>query len=148
MNLYKISIITILSKQLIIAFVFTLFYFFVSTKHNLIGYFISFFLVVLLEVFFFFYKSFLYKIIIYEESITFYYKIFLFRKYFIEINRNDFSFSYKLEKGAKGIESYELRFYEKNVKIDGIGRGFDGWNKKQINMIIYKLKTLNFKKTI
>lgn len=144
--IFKLSLSAISLKLLLIGIVFNCFFFLVTTGFNLIVYFISFILIVGLEIFIFFMKPFLYKIVIIENSIYFYYRKLLVNSYCKEINQNELSFSYKLEIGARGIESYELRFYKNEKKIVGIGRGFDGWTQETLDNIIEEFENLNINK--
>lgn len=94
----------------------------------------------------FFFKPFLYKIVIIENSIYFYYRKFLIDSYFKEVNQKELSFSYKREIGARGIEAYELRFYKNEEKLDGIGIGFDGWKQETLDNIIEEFENLSINK--
>lgn len=140
--MHKINISIVLFRLSLIAIIFTLLFCYVTSSFNLLTYFISFFIIVGLEVVLFFLKPFLTIIIVNEDSISLHYRKFLINAYVKKINLNEFSFSYKPEKGARGIEANELRFYENGKKIIGIGRGFDGWAEETIYKIIEDLKKI------
>lgn len=144
--IYKLSLSTILVKLLVVGIVFNGLFYFATKNFNFVVYVFSFIIIVGLEVLIFFLKPFLYKIVILENSICFYYRKFLIHSYFKEVNQEELSFSYKPEKGARGSEADELRFYINGKKMTGIGRGLDGWNQKAVNSIIEKLENLNINK--
>ncbi|QSB27101.1 hypothetical protein [Flavobacterium sp. CLA17] len=140
--IYKLRVSSVLLKLLLIGIVFNFLFYFVTKTFNFEVYLISFTIIVVLEVFVFFFKPFLYKIVILENSICFYYRKFLINNYFEKANQEEISFSYKPEKGARGSEAEELRFYIRGIKIAGIGRGFDGWTKETLDNIIEEFENL------
>ncbi|MDQ1166041.1 hypothetical protein [Flavobacterium sp. SORGH_AS_0622] len=144
--IYKLNLSTVLLKLFLIGMAFNGLFYFTTKDFDFIVYIVSFVIIVGLEVLIFFLKPFLYKIVILENSICFYYKKFLINNHFKEVNQEDLSFSYKPEKGARGSEAEELRFYINGKKITGIGRGLDGWNKENVTNIIKKLENLNINK--
>jgi len=144
--IYKLNLSTVLLKLFLIGMAFNGLFYFTTKDFDFIVYIVSFVIIVGLEVLIFFLKPFLYKIVILENSICFYYKKFLINNHFKEVNQEDLSFSYKSEKGARGSEAEELRFYINGKKITGIGRGLDGWNKENVTNIIKKLENLNINK--
>ena len=144
--IYKLSLSTILIKLLLVGIAFNCLFYFATKNFDFVVYVFSFIIIVGLEVLIFFLKPFLYKILILEDSICFYYRKFLIDSYFKEVNQEELSFSYKPEKGARGSEADELRFYINGKKMTGIGRGLDGWNQEAVNNIIEKLENLNINK--
>lgn len=138
--IHKINTLTVLFRLSLIGIMFTFLFCYVSPNFNFLTYFISFLIIVGLEVFLFFIKPFLTIIIVNEDSISLHYRKFLINASVKKINLNEFSFSYKREKGARGIEKNELRLYENGKKIIGIGSGFDGWAEETIYKIIEDLK--------
>lgn len=144
--IYKLSLSTVLLKLLLIGIAFNCLFYFVTKDFDAIVYVVSFLIIVGLEVLIFFVKPFLYKIVILEDSICFYFRKFLINSHFKEVKQEDLSFSYKPEKGARGSEADELRFYMNGKRITGIGRGLDGWNQVTVNNIIEKLENLNINK--
>ncbi|WP_123922160.1 hypothetical protein [Flavobacterium plurextorum] len=65
-----------------------------------------------------------------------------------KVKKEQLSFSYKPEIGARGSEADELRFYINGKNITGIGRGFDGWKQEIIHDIIEEFENLNIKQKI
>lgn len=144
--IYKLSLSTVLLKLLLIGIAFNCLFYFSTKNFNYAVYFISFITIVGLEVLIFFLKPFLYKIVILENSICFYYRKFLINSYFEKVQLEELSFSYRPEKGARGSEADELRFYMNGKKMTGIGRGFDGWKQETLDNIIEEFENLNIDK--
>lgn len=144
--IYKLSLSTVLLKLLLIGIVFNCLFYFTTKNFNYVVYTISFIIIVVVEVLVFFLKPFLYKIVLLENSICFYYRKFLINSYFEKVKLEELSFSYKPEKGARGSKADELRFYINEKKITGIGRGFDGWNQETLDNIIEEFENLNMNK--
>lgn len=144
--IYKLSLSTILIKLLLVGIVFNCLFYFATKNFDFVVYVVSFIIIVGLEVLIFFLKPFLYKIVILENSICFYFRKFLINCHFKEVKQEELSFSYKPEKGARGSEADELRFYMNGKRMTGIGRGLDGWNQETVNNIIEKLENLNINK--
>lgn len=144
--IYKLSLSTILLKLLLIGGVFNFLFYFATKNFNYVVYIISFIIIVVVEVLVFFLKPFLYKIVLLENSICLYYRKFLINSYFEKVKIEQLSFSYKPEKGARGSEADELRFYINGRKITGIGRGFDGWKQETLDDIIEEFENLNINK--
>ncbi|WP_426484784.1 hypothetical protein [Flavobacterium sp. 2] len=141
--IYKLSLSVILLNLLLIGIAFNCLFYFSAKNFNYVVYFISFIIIVGLEVLVFFLKPFLYKIVILENSICFYYRKFLISSYVEKFKHEELSFSYKIEKGARGSEAEELRFYINGKKITGIGGIFDGWKQETLDNIIEEFENLN-----
>lgn len=144
--IYKLSLATVLLKLLLIGIAFNCFFYFATKNFDSVVYVVSFIIIVGLEVLIFFLKTFLYKIVILENSICFCYKKFLINSYSEKVKKEQLSFSYKPEIGARGSEADELRFYINGKKITGIGRGFYGWKQETIYDIIEEFENLNINK--
>lgn len=146
--IYKLSLSAILTKLLLIGIVFNCLFYFATKNFDFVIYVFSFIIIVGLEILIFFLKPFLYKIVILENSICFCYKKFLINSFSEKVKKEQLSFSYKPEIGARGSEADELRFYINGKKITGIGRGFDGWKQEIIHDIIEEFENLNIKQKI
>ena len=144
--IYKLSLSVILIKLLLIGIVFNCLFYFVAKNFDSVIYVVSFIIIVGLEVLIFFSKPFLYKIVILENSICFCYKKKMINSYSEKVKKEQLSFSYKPEIGARGSEADELRFFINGKKITGIGRGFDGWKREIIHDIIEEFENLNINK--
>jgi hypothetical protein len=149
---YKLDISSIVYKLLIITFLFSLIFYSVFDNFNVLMYLILFLFLLGLEVLLFFFRNFLFKIVInYSKGyIQLYFKKNLIYNYFIEVPINELCFSYNEETGARGIKSKKLRLYKNNKEeIITIGSGFDGWEEKTVQEIVKKfreLKILEFKR--
>ena len=146
--IYKLSLSAILIKLLLIGMAFNCLFYFAAKNFDFVIYVFSFIIIVGLEILIFFLKPFLYKIVILENSICFCYKKFLINSFSEKVKKEQLSFSYKPEIGARGSEADELRFYINGKKITGIGRGFDGWKQEIIHDIIEEFENLNIKQKI
>ncbi len=144
--IYKLSLSAILIKLLLIGIVFNCLFYFAAKIFDSVIYVVSFIIIIGLEVLIFFSKPFLYKIVILENSICFCYKKNLINSYSEKVKKEQLSFSYKPEIGARGSEADELRFFINGKKITGIGRGFDGWKREIIHDIIEEFEYLNINK--
>ncbi|TGD59896.1 hypothetical protein [Flavobacterium humi] len=149
-TIYKLNIISIVTKLVSVSIILIFLIYFIDENMNFEVYVFSFFIILIVEVFVFFFGKFLIKIEIKKDthSICLY-----FKKYFVNhlkmIPLNELSFSFKRETGARGVQSNEFRFYDsKGGKIIGIGRGFDGWEKKNIDKLIEELKELKVKELL
>lgn len=144
--IYKINIKSLTIKLLVISFVFTIICGFLLENFNLVIYLISFFIIVGIEIIIFFFGVYLIEIKINKNDhcVSLHFRKYLINDYFIEIPYNELYFSFKRETGARGVKFEELRLYNnKKEKIIGIGKGFDGWERKAIHQIIKNFKELN-----
>ncbi len=145
MLVYKINWLNIVLKFLLIVISFNMILFFCLNDYELTLSLLVSLLVIGVEFIVFFMTKRLVKIEVTECSFRLFFRSFLFFTNIKVINQDSFQYSFKEEIGAKGVKAEELRFYENNVKVIGIGRGFDGWTKDIVLKIVNDLEKLSIK---
>ena len=145
MIIYKINWLNIVLKFLLIVISFNIVLFFCLNDYELTTSLLVSLLVIGVEFIVFFMTKRLVKIEKTECSFQLFFRSFLFFTNIKVINQDSLQYSFKEEIGAKGVKAEELRFYENNAKIIGIGRGFDGWTKDTVLKIVNDLEKLSIK---
>ncbi len=146
MKIYKINLLNIFFKFLVAVIIFNAVFVFSVKDYNLWSSLLVTLLIVGIEFLVFFMTNTLMKIEITENNIQLFFKTLLLFENNKIITQDCFQYSYKEEIGAKGVKAEELSFYESNVKIVGIGRGFDGWTQEQVLEIVNNFEKSGIKK--
>lgn len=146
MKIYRIDLLSILFKFLVVSIILNAIFIFSVEDYNFGFSILSTLLVVGIEFLVFFLTKTLIEIEITHDSIQLYFRTLLVLKKRKVISLNNFQYSTKEEIGARGVKSEELRLYESYEKIVGIGRGFDGWSQKIISQLLNEFEDLRIKK--
>lgn len=142
MKIYKINLKSIFFKFLLVSIIMNFIISFNLDSKDFLFFVVLTVLIVGIEFLIFFSYRTLVRIEIKNDTIELCFRNFIMFKVIKIIRKTQFKYSYKNEIGARGIEAEELRFYDSDIKIVGIGRGFDGWKEEIIYQMIDEFRKL------